>query len=94
VPALHLDDRDAGTGPADDEVGVVLLGALDHRHRVQQGRVGGKLLAQDLPDLALGRPARAELGFGRLAARHDRILPQSPGHVLVCDDRSVRHANR
>ena len=83
LPALHLDDRDADTGPADDKVGLVLLGTLDHRHRVQQRRVSGKLLAQDLPDPPLGRPASAELGLGRIAARHDRILPQSPGHVLV-----------
>ena len=79
VPALHLDDRDADAGPGDDEVGLVLGGALDHRHRVQQRRIVGKLVAQDLPDPPLGRPARAELGLGRIAARrHGRILPHQP----------------
>ena len=75
VPALHLDDRNADAGPADDKVGLVLGGPLDHRHRVQQRCVSGKLVAQDLPGPPLSRPASAELGLGRIAARHDRISP-------------------
>ena len=64
--------------PADDKVGLILGGTLDHRHRVQQRRVSGELVAQDLPDLPLGRAARAEPGLKRIATRHDRILPQPP----------------
>jgi hypothetical protein len=76
VAALHLDDRDADAGPRDHKVGLVFIGALDHRHRVQQRRIVGKLVAQDLPDPPLGRPARAERGLGGIAAwRHGRILP-------------------
>jgi hypothetical protein len=78
VPALHLDDRDADARPTDDKVGLILGGALDHRHRVLQRRVSGELVAQDLPDLPLGRAARAEPGLRRIATRPDRILPQPP----------------
>jgi hypothetical protein len=79
VPALHLDDRDANAGPRDDKVGLVLIGALDHGHRVQQCRIAGKLVTQDLPDSPFGGPARAEHGLGRIAARrHRRILPHEP----------------
>ena len=78
VPALHLDDRNADARPADDKVGLILGGTLDHRHRVQQRCVSGELVAQDLPDPPLGRAARAEPGLKRIATRHDRILPQPP----------------
>ena len=64
VPALDLDDGDSGARPGDDQVGLVLGAALDHRHRVQQCDIAGKLVAQHLPDPPLGRPAAAELGLG------------------------------
>jgi hypothetical protein len=83
VPALDFHDGDADAGPGDDEVGFVLHGALDHRHRIQQRRIVGKLVAQDLPDPSLSRPASAELWLGRIAARrHDRILPKPP--AVLC----------
>src|SRR5271165_1621725 len=72
VPALHLDDRNADARPADNKVDLILGGTLDHRHRVQQRCVSGELVAQDLPDLPLGRAARAEPGLKRIATRHDR----------------------
>ena len=68
LPSLHLDHRDTDTRPGHNQVGLVLGSTLDHRHRVQQHRLVGKLIAQDLPDAPLGRPAPAELGFARIAA--------------------------
>lgn len=69
VPALDFHDGDTGAWPGDDEVGLVLNGALDHRYRVQQRRTIGKLVAQDLPDPPLGRPVIAEPYSGEAALR-------------------------
>ena len=91
VPALDFHHGDADAGPGDDEVGFVLGGALDHRYRMQQRRIIGQLAAQDLPYPPLGRPARAELGLGRIAARrHGRILPKPP--AVLCRARKVTAA--
>jgi hypothetical protein len=76
MPTLDLNDSDTDTGPGDNEVGLMLSDALDHRHRMQQRRILGKLLAQNFPDPPLGRPARAEHGLGRIATRrHSHIVP-------------------
>jgi hypothetical protein len=64
MPALHLDDRDTDTGPGRDKVGLVLGGALDHRHRMQQRRIAGKLVTQHPPDPPLRHPAGPELRLG------------------------------
>jgi hypothetical protein len=86
VAALHFHDRHANAGPGDDEVSLILGGALDHRHRVQQHRIAGKLVAQHLPNPPLRRPARAELRLGRIATRrHGRILPQPAGHFPILE---------
>ncbi len=78
VPAFHLNNRHADAAPGHDQVGLVLGAALDHRHRVQERRIVGKLLAQHLPDPPLGRPANAELGLRRMTSRrHGRIVPHS-----------------
>jgi hypothetical protein len=69
MPTLHLYDRDAGTWPRDDEVGLMLDDTLDHRYLVQERRFIRELVTQDLPDPALGCPAGAELRLRRVATR-------------------------